>query len=104
MPLYLLLTGYIQPALKHGEFLRWIPLHDTTSSLFHQRKLILYGARARETPEDVCEREMRREIRAVLPVVFGGALSANGTVARAHVGDWFRDITPSIHLFIGFAW
>ncbi|KIK91304.1 hypothetical protein PAXRUDRAFT_830959 [Paxillus rubicundulus Ve08.2h10] len=60
-------------ASKHREFLRWIPLHNTTSPLSHQRKLILHGARARETPEDVCEREMRREIRAVLPLVFGGA-------------------------------
>ncbi|KAH0832416.1 hypothetical protein J3R83DRAFT_13456 [Lanmaoa asiatica] len=59
-------------ASKYREFLRWIPLHRITSSLLHQRKLILYGARARETPEDVCEREMRREIRAVLPLVFGG--------------------------------
>ncbi|KAF9231909.1 hypothetical protein BU15DRAFT_55624 [Melanogaster broomeanus] len=57
---------------KHREFLRWIPLHNTTSSLSHQRKLILHGARARETPEDICERQMRREIRSVLPHVFGG--------------------------------
>lgn len=87
--LYLLLTGHIQPASKHRGFLRWIPLHNITSSLFHQRKLILHGARARETPEDVCEREMRREIRAVLPLVFGGVLSAiaNGIVACAYVGD-----------------
>ncbi|KAG8221691.1 hypothetical protein J3R82DRAFT_1977 [Butyriboletus roseoflavus] len=63
-----------ESASKHREFLRWIPLHNVTTSLLHQRKLILYGARARETPEDVCEREMRREIRAVLPLVFGVTL------------------------------
>lgn len=57
---------------KHREFLRWIPLHRTTSSLSHQRKVILYGARARETPEDICERAMRREVRTVIPLVFGG--------------------------------
>lgn len=49
--------------------------------------MILYGARARETPEDTCEREMRREIRAVLPLIFGGVLSANGTAASVHAGD-----------------
>ncbi|KAI6121312.1 hypothetical protein F5141DRAFT_1186585 [Pisolithus sp. B1] len=61
------------PGSKHREFLRWIPLHSTTSSLSHQRKVILHGARARETPEDLCERAMRREIRTVIPLVFGGS-------------------------------
>ncbi|KAG2113880.1 uncharacterized protein F5147DRAFT_788005 [Suillus discolor] len=56
----------------HRNLLRWIPLHNTTASLSNQRKVIVYGARARQTPEDVCEREMRREIRAILPLVFGG--------------------------------
>lgn len=56
----------------HRTLLRWIPLHNTTPSLSNQRKVIVYGARARQTPEDVCEREMRREIRAILPLVFGG--------------------------------
>lgn len=37
-----------------------------------QRNLTLYGARTRETPEDVIERDIRREIRVVLPRVFGG--------------------------------
>ncbi|KAG5638808.1 hypothetical protein H0H81_010037 [Sphagnurus paluster] len=57
---------------RHRKFLRWIPLCKSTTSLISQRKLILYGARAREMPEDSNEREMRREIRAVLPDVFGG--------------------------------
>ena len=70
----------VESASKHREFLRWIPLHNTTSSLLHQRKLILYGARARETPEDVCEREMRHEIRGILPLVFGGVLSLSAGV------------------------
>ncbi|KAF9219563.1 hypothetical protein BS17DRAFT_760662 [Gyrodon lividus] len=61
-----------ESASRHREFLRWIPVHNATSSLSHQRKLTLHGARARETPEGICEREMRREIRAVLPLVFGG--------------------------------
>lgn len=61
------------PISRHREFIRWIPLHNTTSSLSHQRKTILHGARTRETPEDLCERKMRREIRAIIPLVFGGA-------------------------------
>lgn len=88
---------------KHREFLRWIPLHNITPSLVHQRRSILYGARARETPEDLCEREMRREIRAVLPLVFGGVLSFSGTVALVHVGNWSRDTSLYVHFFIGLA-
>jgi mediator of RNA polymerase II transcription subunit 12 len=61
-----------ETASFHRNFLRWIPLHNTTASLSNQRKVIVYGARTRQTPEDVCEREMRREIRAILPLVFGG--------------------------------
>ncbi|KAG2121417.1 hypothetical protein BD769DRAFT_1629455 [Suillus cothurnatus] len=61
-----------ETASFHRNLLRWIPLQNTTSSLLNQRKVIVYGARARQTPEDVCEREMRREIRAILPLVFGG--------------------------------
>lgn len=57
---------------RHRNFLRWIPLYDSTSSLMSQRNLTLYGARTRETPEDVIERDIRREIRVVLPRVFGG--------------------------------
>ncbi|RDB24995.1 Mediator of RNA polymerase II transcription subunit 12 [Hypsizygus marmoreus] len=57
---------------RHRNFLRWIPLFQSTSSLISQRKAALYGVRARETPEDINEREIRREIRSVLPDVFGG--------------------------------
>jgi len=46
-------------------------------SLLNQRRVILYGARARQTPEDVCEREMRKEIRAILPLVFGGIANSS---------------------------
>ncbi|KAF8070344.1 hypothetical protein FPV67DRAFT_1413891 [Lyophyllum atratum] len=56
---------------RHRKFLRWIPLSKSTSSLISQRKVTLYGARAREMPEDANEREIRREIRTVLPDVFG---------------------------------
>ncbi|KAJ7209594.1 hypothetical protein GGX14DRAFT_630911, partial [Mycena pura] len=61
------------PVSRHREFLRCIPLYNTTSSLTWQRKVTLYGVRARETPEDLREREMRKEIRALLPLLFNGA-------------------------------
>jgi mediator of RNA polymerase II transcription subunit 12 len=57
---------------RHRNFLRWIPLQKATSSLISQRKVTLHGARVRETPEDLNEREMRKEIRAILPELFGG--------------------------------
>ncbi|KAG6857783.1 hypothetical protein H0H87_004199 [Tephrocybe sp. NHM501043] len=57
---------------RHRDFLRWIPLSKTTTSLISQRRVTLYGARAREMPEDSNEREIRREIRAVLFDVFKG--------------------------------
>ncbi|KAH7905552.1 hypothetical protein BJ138DRAFT_1072652 [Hygrophoropsis aurantiaca] len=57
---------------RHRDFLRWMPLHSLSPSLTNQRKLLLHGARVRETPEDLCERELRREIRSVLPLLFGG--------------------------------
>ncbi|KAF5386158.1 hypothetical protein D9615_002361 [Tricholomella constricta] len=57
---------------RHRKFLQWIPLSKSTSSLISQRKVALYGVRAREMPEEANERKIRREIRAVLPDVFGG--------------------------------
>ncbi|KAJ7124966.1 hypothetical protein C8R44DRAFT_127826 [Mycena epipterygia] len=58
---------------RHRDFLRCIPLYNSTSSLTSQRKVILHGARARETPEDLHEREIRKEIRTLLPELFNGA-------------------------------
>jgi mediator of RNA polymerase II transcription subunit 12 len=40
-----------------------------------ERRTLLFGARARETMEDVDERQIRKEIRVALPQVFGGPLS-----------------------------
>jgi hypothetical protein len=59
---------------RHRLFLNWIPLGNSTLSLTNQRKVTLYGARARETPEDVVERDMRKEIRTVLPNLFEGLI------------------------------
>jgi mediator of RNA polymerase II transcription subunit 12, fungi type len=41
-------------------------------SLINQRKVTLYGARVRITPEVSTEREIRRELRMVLSELFGG--------------------------------
>ncbi|KAJ6602183.1 hypothetical protein B0H10DRAFT_2167359 [Mycena sp. CBHHK59/15] len=60
---------------RHRDFLRWIPLYNSTSSLTSQRKVTLHGARARETPEDSHERDIRKEIRALLPELFNGVES-----------------------------
>ncbi|KAI0071713.1 hypothetical protein K474DRAFT_1733093 [Panus rudis PR-1116 ss-1] len=57
---------------RHRNFLRWIPLHSSSSALIMHRKVTLYGARARQIPEDANEREIRAEIRALLPELFGG--------------------------------
>ncbi|KAJ7755754.1 hypothetical protein DFH07DRAFT_490213 [Mycena maculata] len=58
---------------RHRDLLRCIPLYNCTSSLTSQRKVILHGARARETLEDLHEREIRKEIRVLLPELFNGA-------------------------------
>lgn len=59
---------------RHRLFLSWIPLSNSTLSLTNQRKVALYGARVRETPEDIIERDMRKEIRTVLPSLFEGLI------------------------------
>ncbi|RDX50110.1 hypothetical protein OH76DRAFT_1402976 [Lentinus brumalis] len=58
---------------RHRDFLRWIPLHDASPSLMNQRKAILYGLRVRETPEELNEKEIRKEFRSLIPELFGGA-------------------------------
>ena len=57
---------------RHQSFLRWIAIHDSSPSLINQRKVALYGVRARETREDQNERAIRKEIRALFPELFGG--------------------------------
>ncbi|KAH8108105.1 hypothetical protein BXZ70DRAFT_1015382 [Cristinia sonorae] len=61
-----------EPPSRHRNFLRWIPLQKSSVALINHRKVTLYGVRARETPEDVNEREIRKEIRSLLPELFGG--------------------------------
>ncbi|KAF8909882.1 hypothetical protein CPB85DRAFT_1435527 [Mucidula mucida] len=56
---------------RHRHFLRWITL--TEKSHIAQRKTALYGVRIRDVPEEQNEREMRREIRAVLPIFEGSS-------------------------------
>ncbi|KAH9940479.1 uncharacterized protein BXZ73DRAFT_88710 [Epithele typhae] len=60
---------------RHREILRWMPLRDPSPSTLNQRKSILYGLRMRETPEEVNEREIRKEIRGFLPELSGGSAS-----------------------------
>ncbi|KAI0259684.1 hypothetical protein BC834DRAFT_606637 [Gloeopeniophorella convolvens] len=55
---------------RHREFLRCIPLHNSTPAIVNQRRVTLYGVRARDTPEESNEREMRREVRLVFPELF----------------------------------
>ncbi|KAF8972899.1 hypothetical protein BDZ97DRAFT_2053658 [Flammula alnicola] len=68
---------------RHRLFLGWIPLFNSTSSLTNQRKVTLHGARARQTFEDAAEREIRKEIRAVLPDLFEGTSVATWTSTTA---------------------
>ncbi|KAK2467842.1 hypothetical protein APHAL10511_000137 [Amanita phalloides] len=56
----------------HRNFIRHIPLLDSNSSLINQRRVLLYGVRAREVPEEMNERQIRREVRGTLPTLFGG--------------------------------
>lgn len=60
------------PESRHSKFLQWIPLYNSGSDLTSQRRLTLYGTRAREVPEDANERNIRREIRGILPEMFEG--------------------------------
>lgn len=57
----------------HLELLRHLPLWDRISEqLLNQRKIVLYGIRAKKTAEDAMEKEIRAEIRRVVPLFFNG--------------------------------
>lgn len=59
----------------HLELLRYMPLWDKISEqLLNQRRIVLYGIRARKTTEDGKEKEIRAEIRRVVPLFFNGNL------------------------------
>jgi mediator of RNA polymerase II transcription subunit 12, fungi type len=61
------------PPPDHLELLRHLPLWDRISEqLLNQRKIVLYGIRARKTVEDAMEKEIRAEIRRVVPLFFNG--------------------------------
>lgn len=70
--------GYtIATPLGHLELLRCIPLWDKVSEqLLSQRKIVLYGIRARKTVEDAMEKEIRAELRRVVPLFFNGEAPA----------------------------
>ncbi len=65
-------SNYQENRSHHTNFIRHIPLLDSDPSLLSQRRALLYGVRVREVPEEVNERQIRREIRNILPDVFGG--------------------------------
>ncbi|KAF5322492.1 hypothetical protein D9619_001365 [Psilocybe cf. subviscida] len=81
--LYGKLVKYEESPSRHRLFLSWIPLVNSSSPLSNQRKVTLHGARARETPEDLTEREIRKEIRTVLPELFEGSPPAMWTSPKS---------------------
>ncbi|KAG8811126.1 RNA polymerase II mediator complex subunit [Serendipita sp. 399] len=57
----------------HLALLRFVPLWDKVpDQLLSQRKIVLYGIRVKKTWEDLTEKEMRAEIRRILPILFNG--------------------------------
>lgn len=63
----------VEAGPTHLELLRCIPLWDKISEqALNQRKIVLYGIRAKKTVEDVVEKEVRAEIRRILPIFFNG--------------------------------
>ncbi|KAI0068850.1 hypothetical protein BV25DRAFT_1904185 [Artomyces pyxidatus] len=71
---------------RHRDFMTWIPLHGSTAAVINQRRVTLYGVRARGTPEESNEREMRREVRLLLPELFSvssESLDATQTLGMA---------------------
>ncbi|KAG8798021.1 RNA polymerase II mediator complex subunit [Serendipita sp. 398] len=57
----------------HLSLLRFIPLWEKVpDQVLSQRKIVLYGIRIKKTREDLTEKEIRAEIRGVLPVLFNG--------------------------------
>ncbi|KAJ2931312.1 hypothetical protein H1R20_g5848, partial [Candolleomyces eurysporus] len=82
---------------RHHHFLRWIPLFNSTPSLINQRKLALHGVYARETPEDIVEREIRKELRLLLPGLFSGPCSNTWTSAADLLNECKTFITASRH-------
>ncbi|KAF9528525.1 hypothetical protein CPB83DRAFT_314750 [Crepidotus variabilis] len=77
------LSSAEEPCSRHRSFLCWIPLYKADASLVNQRKVTLYGVRARRTPEEKTEREIRKEIRGVLPSLFEGTPDPIWTSASA---------------------
>ncbi|KAI9510086.1 hypothetical protein F5148DRAFT_1182339 [Russula earlei] len=61
---------------RHRDFLRWIPLHNSTPAIVNQRRVTLYGVRARSTQEESNEREMRREVRLIFPEIFNPGMES----------------------------
>ncbi|THH04935.1 hypothetical protein EW145_g5157 [Phellinidium pouzarii] len=102
-----------EPGSRHRMSLRVIPLYKSNPALINQRRMALYGVRARTIPEDKVEADMKNELRELLPEVFKGEpshempksslprdsvlrMSARYEQIRV-VKHWFM---PSVHKFL----
>ncbi|KAI5116750.1 hypothetical protein M0805_001608 [Coniferiporia weirii] len=59
-----------EPGSRHRMFLRVIPLYKFDLALVNQRRMALYGVRARTIPEDQVEANLKSELRELLPEIF----------------------------------
>ncbi|CAO1622779.1 unnamed protein product [Sympodiomycopsis kandeliae] len=53
--------------------LRSLPVHDMSTSLRHQRRLAIYGARTKESREEALHRRALRDFATVFPFLFSDA-------------------------------
>ncbi|KAH8119597.1 hypothetical protein DFH11DRAFT_1501865 [Phellopilus nigrolimitatus] len=66
------LSFHEESGSRHRMFLRVIPLYKSDPALVNQRRMTLYGVRARTIPEDEVEARLKNELRELLPEVFKG--------------------------------
>ncbi|KAH7096964.1 hypothetical protein BKA62DRAFT_482581 [Auriculariales sp. MPI-PUGE-AT-0066] len=69
-------------AARFAPLLRDLPVCEDNGVFLRQRKVALFGVRARETEEDSIQRVVRAELRQVLPVLFGGSLPHEEPLGR----------------------
>lgn len=76
----------------HRNFIRHIPLSNSNPTLVNQRRVFLYGVHARQVPEEINERQIRKEIRRALPTLFGAEDAATDSLPL--------DITSTCNTFV----
>jgi mediator of RNA polymerase II transcription subunit 12 len=57
---------------RHRMILRTVPIHSSSAALLNQRKFALYGVNRARSQEEAIEKQMRHQIRQLLPEVFRG--------------------------------